>query len=507
MIRNFKHDEPRLNQEQLVERMGKFAFKFLWFEDKGYNPHYFQQLFHSLQNEAGRVLRFRHLVAGRRGGKTMSAAWEMLFYCLFPSQFHTDIHQITSDRPLHCWVLTKDYPTGRAAWRTFWEACTEAGLVVGRDYKMNKGERYFEFDNGSLVEFKTADDPESLRGAGLDILWMDEAAFILSETAYNVTRPALSDKSGIVISTTTPSGKNWFYDTFWSDEAMIDEHQGRVEYRSVDNPYFPRDEWEYIFKTYHPMLFKQEYMASFDSMAGKELHGDWLKYYTLGEEKPGYTSIPRKEGSKDFDLKYFIGVDPAISLSDNADRFVITLIGVTKDNTQVYLIDQWAGRIPFPDQVDKVQEWYLKWKTRGQGLQYIGVEAVAYQNALVQQLERLPSLPPIIPVFSKGKKSERILRMAPLFKIGKVRIRDDHRDFIDEWVGYDSELKNPKDDCLDSMEIALAAVGALLPSPEEVAILEDRPSGDVNELARRDLPGSKHYIEMGNFDESMGGDW
>jgi hypothetical protein len=57
------------------------------------------------------------------------------------------------------------------------------------------------------------------------------------------------------------------------------------------------------------------------------------------------------------------------------------------------------------------------------------------------------------------------------------------------------------------MEVALSAVGALLPTPEEVAILEDRPAADVNELARRDLPGSKHFIERGSFDEHMGGDW
>jgi hypothetical protein len=52
-----------------------------------------------------------------------------------------------------------------------------------------------------------------------------------------------------------------------------------VEYRSLDNPYFLKEEWEAAKLDLHPMLFRQEFMASFDSMAGKELSGDWLKYY------------------------------------------------------------------------------------------------------------------------------------------------------------------------------------------------------------------------------------
>lgn len=509
LTRNFKFTEDRVSDEELADRLSHFGYKFLWFAQHGYIPHYFQMLFHSLRHETGRLLRFRHLVAGRRGGKTVSAAWETLFYCMNPAFFHMDAHGLVSDRPLHVWVLTKDYPTGRAAWRTFLEATRTAGLTHGVEFKMNKGDRFFEFENGSLVEFKTADDPESLRGAGLDILWMDEAAFIPNADAYNVARPALSDHSGLVLTTTTPSGKNWLYSTFWSDLALDDEHMGRVEYRSIDNPYFPREEWEYLLKTYHPLLFKQEYMAAFDSMAGKELPGEWLKYYTTGDPGPDQIGVPRMEDNKrEYNLRYFIGVDPAISLADDADRFAMALIGVTKDSSQVYLVDLFVGRIPFPEQVDIVGEWFQKWRNRGLGVAFIGVEAVAYQNALVQQLERLPTLPPIVPIFSKGKKFERILRMAPLFKLGKVRIREDQRDFIDEWLDYDSTVKNPHDDCLDAVEIALSAAGALIPNIKEAPVIwDDKPIADVNELALRDLPGSTHNSGRGVFDEMFGDNW
>lgn len=497
MNNNFKPDSPRLEKAEFAERVAPYAVKLAWFLSKGYTPHYRQMIFHTMRTNQC-LTRFRHLVAGRRGGKTLSAAWEVLFYMLHPDVFNWDAHGKEGNRPLHVWVLTKDYPTGRAAWRTFEDVLRQAGLVMGTDYKRNLGDKFFEFSNGSLIEFKTAEDPESLRGAGLDILWMDEAAFISGEEAYLVARPALSDKEGIVISTTTPHGKNWFYEFFWSPASLADEHQGRVEYWSIQNPHFPRAEWEYISRTYHPLLFKQEYMASFDSMLGVELHGDWLQYYE-------WKDIPRDPDSKKWKLKLFMGIDPAISLSDKADRFAMALIGVD-GRGQVYLIEQFASRIPFPEQVDKIVEWYAAW--RDKGLQIIGIESNAYQAALEQQIAQMGPVAPIIPVISRGKKQDRIMRMSVLFRIGKVKIRTDHRDFIEEWINYDSSLKNSKDDCLDAVEIALASAGALLPELDKSKYYDpNRPIGDINELARLSLPGNPLGGKPERYDDMMGDDW
>lgn len=481
---------PVKSEAEAIEMAKPYSMKLWWFLDHDYLPHPFQMAFHfNTDPTTGRLCRHRHLVAGRRGGKTISAAWDMLFYVLHPAAFHMDAHGVENDRALHGWVLTKDYPLGMAALLAFREVLKAAGLTAGVDYKENRGNRWFEFNNGSFVQFKTADNPETLRGAGLDILWMDESAIIPNKDAWEVTRPALSDKLGVVLSSTTPSGKNWFYQEFWSDAAKLNPAHSRVEYRSIDNPYFPQEEWIAEKIRMHPMLFAQEYMASFDSFAGKELQGDWLHYYEREE----------LEGLK---LRKVIGVDPAISLSDDADRFAISLIGVTEDNSQAYLLEQWAGRIPFPEQVEKIQSWWVKYSPM-----YISVEKVAYQIALVQQLQRLPGLPPISAVPAKGKKFERILSMAPLFQLERIKIRKDHVDFINEWLDFDSTLSNPSDDCLDSVEIALRGAGVVLPrvekEPEELPF--DHPAGSMDELARMKAPKSPD--ETRGVDEHMGADW
>jgi phage terminase large subunit-like protein len=121
------------------------------------------------------------------------------------------------------------------------------------------------------------------------------------------------------------------------------------------------------------------------------------------------------------------------------------------------LLDQYAAKIPFADQLEKIQEYHIRYQP-----DIIGIESNAYQAALVQQAERLPSMPPIVPIFAKGKKYERIMAMSPLFRIGKVLIKAEHKDFIDEWINYDASISNPRDDCLDSVEIALRTAGALL---------------------------------------------
>ena len=483
-----RHKADRLEDEHRLALLERHPYKWLWFHQHGYKPHIWQHLFHGAVGDDGSLTRFRHLVAGRRGGKTLSAAWEVLFYALNPSEFHRDAHGVESERPLWIWALAKDYKLGRPSLLTFLEIIRQAKLVKGRDYDYNKTEKVFTFYAGdgetllSTVEFKSADDPQNLRGAGLDILWIDESAFIPNRDAWDVVFPGLTDQIGLVITTTTPNGKNWFHAEFWSAEALADPNQFRVEYTSIDNPYFPRSQWEYALKHYHPVMFRQEFMAAFDALAGVSLPGEWLKYFVDGNPdiQSDDIGLPRyrdDEGQMRHNLRLFIGVDPAISLSDDADSFAMALIGITQNHSQAFLLDYFVDKIMFPDQLEKIREWFLKYRP-----EYIGIESVAYQQALAQMAARMEGLPPIVPILSQTKKkNDRLMQMGPIFRIGKVRIRKTHREFIDQWVSFDYEEKNNNDDLLDAVEIALSAAGVLLPVMPMDALLQDGVRGSTLE--------------------------
>lgn len=465
------HTAASLEAEFRSDLINRHPYKLWWFlnRPKPYRPHIWQHMFHGAETD-GKLTRFRHLVAGRRGGKTLSAAWEVLYYAMNPKEFHRDAHGVDSNRPLWIWALAKDYKLGRPSLMTFIEVIRDAGLEKGKDYDYNKTEKVFTFFGPgeellSTVEFKSADDPQSLRGAGLDILWIDESAFITSRDAWDVVFPALADKEGVVITTTTPNGKNWFHQEFWSDLALADPNQFRIEYTSIDNPYFPRSQWEYALQHYHPVMFRQEFMAAFDALSGLSLSGEWLKFFVDGNPdiQTDDIGLPRfrdEDGQMRSNLRLFIGVDPAISLSDAADSFAMALVGITRDNSQAFLLDYYVGKIQFPEQLDKIKEWFLKYRP-----ELISVEAVAYQQALAQAASRIEGLPPIAMAMpGTKKKNDRLMQMGPVFRIGKVRIRKSHSEFINQWVSFDYEQKNNNDDLLDAVEIALSSAGVLLPT-------------------------------------------
>ena len=489
----------------LSDVMLAFPHKFFWFAQHGYAPHIWQAVFHGA-NINGKLKANRHLVAGRRGGKTLSAAWEVIYYSLHPSQFHRDMHGLDSERGLWIWVLTKDYPTGFASIQTLLQVMRQVGLTPGKDYLYNKTSRSIEFPSTStLIQFKTAEDPQSLRGAGLDILWMDEAAFIPNDEAYTVTSPSLADKDGAILTTTTPHGKNWLHDEFFTGAALKDPREFRIQYTSLDNPYFKRTVWERYKQRYHPILFKQEFLASFEAMHGVALQGDWLHYWTSGKGDVQNDVYSLKDLVGDdgrYDLDVYIGVDPAISLADTADHFAMAALGLKRDRSQGFLLETFKGRLAFPDQLDLIQTWLLKWRPR-----FIGIETNAYQSALAQQAARLDGFPNIVPTQARGKKNERILAMSPAFKVGKIRINASHKDFVDEWVSFNPERKNQEDDLLDAVEIAMQVAGILIPfSPHERLVDDEYPRGidgsDVGALVKEQLRDQAD--ERGPYDPEMG---
>jgi predicted phage terminase large subunit-like protein len=260
--------------------------------------------------------------------------------------------------------------------------------------------------------------------------------------------------------------------------------------------------WEYALKHYHPVMFRQEFMAAFDAMAGVSLSGEWLKFFVEGNPdiQTDDIGLPRyrdENGELRVALDIYMAVDPAISLSDNADHFAIAIIGLTKDRSQAFVLDYWLGRIQIPDQLDKIREWYLKWRP-----QYIAIESVAYQAALAQLASRMEGLPPVVPVMTKTKKNDRLMQMGPVFRIGKVRIRKSHKEFIEQWVNFDHSVKNNADDLLDAVEMALSAAGVLFPMDPFAAALDDTRGSSIEEEAYLQILRNKNKRDV--YDPELG---
>lgn len=202
-----------------------------------YKPHETQKLFHNSN------ARWRILNCGRRWGKTQSAIAEGVKLSFKKAKSRG-------------WIVAPTFPLVTEDWRVLFEI-TPPPLIKS----IQKVEKRVEFINGSEIEFRSADNEGSLRGAGLDFAILDEAGRI-KEDSWNALRPALSDKQGRGIFISTPKGKNWFYRMFLLGSEKKPGYDA-WQFTSRENPYFPQEEWEEAKDNYPADWFAQEFEASF----------------------------------------------------------------------------------------------------------------------------------------------------------------------------------------------------------------------------------------------------
>lgn len=244
---------------------------------KTYKPHEYQRAFHKSN------ARFRTFIAGRRGGKSIAGTIEALK--------HIDRGREEKGRPTHGWIISPTYQMLRDVnIPILMEWCPPESI---KDF--NKSENKIEFVNGSTITLRSGENPDRLRGVGLDWIWLDEACF-MSKAVWEVLYPTLTDKNGIAWVTTTPQGYDWVYDTFY--KPAIDKQEGfeAWKFTTLDNPYIDQSLIEQAKKDLSDMMFKQEYLASFEKFEGL-VYPDFSEPRHCKETERALTDI------------YFVGLD------------------------------------------------------------------------------------------------------------------------------------------------------------------------------------------------------
>jgi len=82
------------------------------------------------------------------------------------------------------------------------------------------------FFNGSFIKFRSADSGDNLRGATLDFIYIDEAAFMRVDFINEVLLPMVTRTSGRVVMSSTFNGKNWFWD--WYQRGIVEENSQEI---------------------------------------------------------------------------------------------------------------------------------------------------------------------------------------------------------------------------------------------------------------------------------------
>ena len=83
-------------------------------------------------------------------------------------------------------------------------------IITRYDRKHNE----IYFYNGSFIKFRSSEAGDNLRGATLDFIYIDEAAFIKEAFLNEVLLPMVTRTNGRVVMSSTFNGKNWYWDWF-----------------------------------------------------------------------------------------------------------------------------------------------------------------------------------------------------------------------------------------------------------------------------------------------------
>lgn len=265
--------------------------------------------------------RFRVVVAGRRWGKT---------------QLSRIICVRASAKPRQkIWYVAPTYGMARSI---LWDDLKES---MPRSWvrSINETRMTIRLHNGSLIELKGADKPDTLRGIGLHFLIIDEVQDIKEDTWYKVLRPTLASTGGHALFIGTPKSFNWLYDLYMNGqrgEVYLDKQQRRKrnqwrswQFPTITSPFIPAEEIEAAKADMDEKSFKQEFEASFETMSGRVYHPFDRKVH-LGD----FAFDPRRSIwiGQDFNI------DPMSSaimqLQDNGELWVVDELVMFGSNTQ-----------------------------------------------------------------------------------------------------------------------------------------------------------------------------
>lgn len=208
--------------------------------------------------------RFKTAVCGRRFGKSFLSMHAMAKVARHPDKL--------------VWYIA---PTYRMSKQIMWKKLKKKLLSLNWVEKINESDLSLLLRNGSEICLRSADNPDSLRGVGLDYVVLDEAADMDPSVWYEVIRPTLSDTGGGALILGTPKGMNHLKDLY--DMAKIDpDNWASFQYTTLDGKNVPELEIEAARRDLDERTFRQEYEATFEQYSG-------LIYYGFGDHNVGAT--------------------------------------------------------------------------------------------------------------------------------------------------------------------------------------------------------------------------
>jgi len=367
--------------------------------------------------------RFKVLSAGRRWGKTRLGVNECLD---------------AASKGGRAWWVSPSYKTSEVGWRPLRQI---ARKIPNAEVRLV--DRMVTLPGGGFVAVRSADNPDSLRGEGLDFVVMDECAFMQKEAWTEAIRPALSDRLGKALFISTPKGRNWFWENY---QRGINGEEGWAAWTfpTVNNPYIAASEVEAARRDLPEIIYRQEYLAEFVDDQG----GVFRRVQEAATLQPSEPQAGRQ---------YVAGVDVASSID-----FTVVSVLDAESKEMVYL-DRF-NRVDYPVLIDRLESVYHRYH-----LTSMVVESNSIGRPVIDELVSRGLA--IIPFTTTSATKQSIIQgLQASFENAQIKIVNDPV-LVGELLSFESK-RNPSggfsysapagmhDDCVMSLAFAWNAISA-----------------------------------------------
>ena len=194
--------------------------------------------------------RFTAIISGIQGGKTFAGAvWSRMQYDNNPD-----------DDGLIC------APTYKILSQSTLPKFFEINKDLKPYYKESKGIIEVPGRKG-VIYIRSTENPNVIEGMTLRWIWPDEAGQMKLQAWINI-QGRVSILKGKVFITSTPYLFNWLVTDFYKQWKDGNRDYNVVQFRSVDNPYFPQEEFERVKNTMDKRTFERRYCGLFTKMEG-----------------------------------------------------------------------------------------------------------------------------------------------------------------------------------------------------------------------------------------------
>lgn len=334
---------------------------------------------------------YRAFVGGRGAGKSWIGSYDLLKRC----------------RPGCTYlVAAPTYQMLRdASLSTFKRLCETLGI----DYTLYKADMMAVMQNGAEIRFRSADNPDRLRGPNLSGAWLDEAS-LMSQDAYEIVMASLREHGvqGWLGATFTPKGlSHWTYELFNQERPDTE----LIRSRTADNPFLPPDFAETLRRQYTDQFALQELEGMFVSIEGAEWPPDYFDHAQFWfDEWPVNLAVKT------------MALDPSKGREDKAgDYSAYVLYG--RDASGIEYVEADLRRRDAEQIVDDGVEHLKRF-----GPDAFGVESNAFQHLFAPLFraavakQRIPL--PLVLLNNVVKKIVRIRRITEPLRMKKMRFRN-----------------------------------------------------------------------------------